>query len=63
MPIDITSRLEALKADASRSSTDALILDVAKLRKELIDATSYLPAYDQRQYELVRTVHTGSHDC
>ncbi|KAF7798187.1 hypothetical protein EIP86_009404 [Pleurotus ostreatoroseus] len=51
---DLSSRLEALKVNGSPSTDDlsALAADVAKLRKELTDATSFLPGYDQRQYEL-----------
>lgn len=36
---------------------EQLSVDVAKLRKELTDATDYLPSYDQRQYELVCSPH------
>jgi hypothetical protein len=36
--------------DASR---EELMASLAKLRKELIDATPFLPSYDQRQSELV----------
>jgi hypothetical protein len=37
-------------------SVNYLALDVAKLRKDFIDAREYLPSYDQRQYENVRSI-------
>ncbi|OSX58376.1 hypothetical protein POSPLADRAFT_1049574 [Postia placenta MAD-698-R-SB12] len=50
---EFQSRLEAVKAVAPASGAlEQLSVDVAKLRKELTDATDYLPSYDQRQYEL-----------
>ncbi|KAJ3476057.1 hypothetical protein NLI96_g11423 [Meripilus lineatus] len=50
---DLSSRLEQLKAKGSVTpdGLNEFTLDVAKLRKDLVDATSYLPSYDQRQYE------------
>ncbi|TCD63589.1 hypothetical protein EIP91_005197 [Steccherinum ochraceum] len=51
---DLSTRLEAFKNDAAKPKDvlDQIALDIAQLRKDLADATSYLPAYDQRQYEL-----------
>ncbi|THH31831.1 hypothetical protein EUX98_g2345 [Antrodiella citrinella] len=51
---DIASRLEVIGTAVSKSTEilDQLAVDVSKLRKELADATSFLPSYDQRQYEL-----------
>ncbi|KAI0074950.1 hypothetical protein K474DRAFT_1685556 [Panus rudis PR-1116 ss-1] len=48
-----TARTGLIKAagQASAEATNQLALDVAKLRKDLTDATEYLPLYDQRQYD------------
>lgn len=35
------------------TSREELMTAVAKLRRELVEATPYLPSYDQRQSELV----------
>ncbi|KAI0342342.1 hypothetical protein BDW22DRAFT_1407481 [Trametopsis cervina] len=50
---ELAKRLDDLKAGDNRSADalNDLALDVAKLRKEFIDARDYLPPYDQRQYE------------
>ncbi|KAI0089468.1 tubulin binding cofactor C-domain-containing protein [Irpex rosettiformis] len=50
---DLTKRLDDLKASHTPATegTNDLALDVAKLRKEYIDAREYLPTYDQRQYD------------
>lgn len=52
---DVSARLDKLKDQPNPSSEDVALLvqHVAKLRKELVDATAYLPSYDQRQYEQV----------
>ncbi|KIP09930.1 hypothetical protein PHLGIDRAFT_125915 [Phlebiopsis gigantea 11061_1 CR5-6] len=49
----LLARVGTLKAQAPPSQDDvnALASDIAKLRKDLSDNTSFLPAYDQRQYE------------
>ncbi|KAI0050272.1 TBCC-domain-containing protein [Auriscalpium vulgare] len=47
----LTVTLEAQRLQMSQSSTQALASDVAKLRKSLVDATTILTAYDQRQCE------------
>ncbi|EJD52089.1 TBCC-domain-containing protein [Auricularia subglabra TFB-10046 SS5] len=44
--IRLTDALKSPKPDVA-----ALQLDAARLRKKLVDATEYLPAYDQRQYQ------------
>ncbi|KAH9947804.1 tubulin binding cofactor C-domain-containing protein [Amylocystis lapponica] len=50
---ELTTRLDALKSDrTAHEASEQLSLDIAKLRKELTDVTSYLPSYDQRQCEL-----------
>ena len=53
--LDISARVDALKAGGKpgQAELSTLITDVAKLRKELVDATSFLPTYDQRQYDQV----------
>ncbi|CAL1709930.1 unnamed protein product [Somion occarium] len=50
---ELSSRLDHLKSQgpASLDALNELALEIAKLRKELTDATAYLPSYDQRQYE------------
>ncbi|EKM56627.1 uncharacterized protein PHACADRAFT_172285 [Phanerochaete carnosa HHB-10118-sp] len=50
---DLLARLAILKAKGapSQDAVNALALEIAKLRKDLSDATVYLPSYDQRQYE------------
>ena len=46
----LVTRLEACKNDAtSQNIFQELALDIMKLGKSLTDATSFLPAYDQRQ--------------
>ncbi|OCH94566.1 TBCC-domain-containing protein [Obba rivulosa] len=50
---ELTSRLEGLESSlATSNALEQISRDVAKLRKELTDATSFLPSYDQRQCEL-----------
>ncbi|SRR6266849_4621527 len=55
----LTDRLEAFKNNATpRNDWQELALDIRKLRKSLTDATSFLAAYDQRQYQAVSSPHS-----
>lgn len=50
---DLTTRLDGLKSTGATSDgLERLSQDVTKLRRELTEATSFLPSYDQRQCEL-----------
>ncbi|KAI9513420.1 tubulin binding cofactor C-domain-containing protein [Russula earlei] len=50
---NLVTRMDACKSDAtSHNDWQELALDIRKLRKSLTDATSFLPAYDQRQYQV-----------
>ncbi|TDL23264.1 hypothetical protein BD410DRAFT_827939 [Rickenella mellea] len=52
---DITRRLISLEsidtAAVDQDELSQIIQDLAKLRKELVDANAYIPGYDQRSYE------------
>ncbi|OBZ76662.1 Tubulin-specific chaperone C [Grifola frondosa] len=50
---ELTGRLDNLSAGvASSDALKQLSVEVAKLRKELTDGTTFLPSFDQRQCEL-----------
>lgn len=53
---ELEPRLAALSSGSTSHDINALSSDLASLRKALVDAINegYLPAYDQRQLELVR---------
>jgi hypothetical protein len=57
---EITSRLDALNPSGATyqeksDESTSLSSDIVKLRKELVDATSYLPTYDRGKYEQVQS--------
>jgi hypothetical protein len=55
-PIDLAAQIESAKASPpipARDVLQAFSVELAKLTKSLVDATGSLPAYDQRQCELV----------
>lgn len=53
---DFATRLDnAASSSPSNKVIDALDVELAKQRTKLIDATTILPTYDQRQCELVIT--------
>jgi hypothetical protein len=55
----LTDRLDAFKNNTTpHNDWQELALDIRKLRKSLTDATSFLAAYDQRQYQAVRSPHS-----
>jgi hypothetical protein len=57
---DLAAQLEASRNNpTSDNDWQELALNIRKLRKSLTDATSLLPAYDQRQCQAVRS-HTAS---
>jgi hypothetical protein len=60
---DLAAQLDAFKDNPpSDNDSHELALNIRKLRKSLTDATSSLPAYDQRQCQAVRprAAHTNS---
>lgn len=48
----VSDRITNTASSYSQAHKEELISGVSKLRKDLIDATPYLPTYDQRQSEL-----------
>ncbi|SRR6266404_4103540 len=64
--VDLTTRLETAKNTLTpNNDLQELALDIRKLRKQLTDATGFLPSYDQRQCQAVRCIQLVStiQDC
>lgn len=56
------SAKDASNSNASKGLVDELSLDLAKLAKNLADATGSLPSHDRRGYESVRKLRLARKD-
>lgn len=53
--IELATRIEAAKSSSpTQDVLQNITVDLAKMTKNLAEATGSLPSYDQRQYENVR---------
>lgn len=62
---DVSTRLETLKGLGPKPSPNGDEMNtissyIVKLRKDLVDATPYLPSYDRGKYEQVPCLHPSN---
>nr|VWP02401.1 MDR efflux pump ABC3 [Ganoderma boninense] len=59
-PADLSAMLQRLKEGGdSTDIVDRVTVGLSKLRKDFTDAVPYLPSYDQRNLDLIKSIESG----